>query len=348
MLHFAIAVSVVIAGLILFAMGFSAWKAHAIEDRFPNRGELIDIGGFQMNALHIPAGPDADLPPIVFIHGAGGNLRDQEAAFRPTLEGRAELLFVDRPGHGYSERGGEENAWPDGQAAAIGSLMEARGIDKAIIVGHSFGGAVTASFGLYHPDKTLGLLFLAPASHPWQGGVDWYYELAATPYLGWLFTRTLLVPAGLMRLDKATKSVFDPNPRPDEYMEHGAPALAVRPRSFRNNAIDVVNLNDYVRRVASSYRTIEAPTVIISGNRDGVVAEEIHSVGLKLDIDDAELVWIDECGHKPDYMATQIAVAAIEKLAGRERDLQGMASRLDLRVIRDRAAEEPPGAPLEP
>jgi pimeloyl-ACP methyl ester carboxylesterase len=131
-------------------------------------------------------------------------------------------------------------------------------------------------------------------------------------------------------------------------MEHGAPALAVRPRSFRNNAIDVVNLNDYVRRVASSYRTIEAPTVIISGNRDGVVAEEIHSVGLKLDIDDAELVWIDECGHKPDYMATQIAVAAIEKLAGRERDLQGMASRLDLRVIRDRAAEEPPGAPLEP
>ncbi|MCJ8519554.1 pimeloyl-ACP methyl ester carboxylesterase [Pseudorhizobium tarimense] len=349
MLHFVIAVPVVIAGVIAAAMGFSAWKAHAIEEEFPNRGELIDLGEFQMNSLHIPAGPDADLPPIVFIHGAGGNLRDQEAAFRPSLEGRAELLFVDRPGHGYSERGGEENAWPDGQAAAIASLMEARGIDKAIIVGHSFGGAVAASFGLYQPQKTIGLVLLAPATHPWPGGVDWYYELAAKPYIGWLFTRTVLIPAGLMRLGQATKSVFDPNPRPEEYMQHGAPALAVRPRNFRNNAIDVVNLNDYARRVAPTYHNIEAPTVIISGNRDGVVAEEIHSAGLKLDIDDSELVWVDKCGHKPDYMATEVAVAAIEKLAGRKRDLQTIASRLDVPVTRpDGVAAQAPGAPLEP
>ena len=90
-----------ILGLLAAAFGFTAWKARAIEHAFPNHGELIDVGGFRMNSLFVPAGDDADLPPIVFIHGASGNLRDQETAFRGRLEGRADLLFVDRPGHGY-------------------------------------------------------------------------------------------------------------------------------------------------------------------------------------------------------------------------------------------------------
>ncbi len=47
----------------------------------------------------------ADLPPIVFIHGASANLNDQMVPLRPLLEGRAEMLFFDRPGHGWSERG---------------------------------------------------------------------------------------------------------------------------------------------------------------------------------------------------------------------------------------------------
>ncbi len=147
-----------IAGL----FGFTAWQAKSIERQYPNIGVLTDVGGFKMNAFHVPAGPNADLPPIVFIHGASGNLRDQEAAFLGPLRSRAELLFVDRPGHGYSERGGPENAYPDGQARAIAKLLEAYGIKKAIIVGHSFGGAIVASFALNHPDKVIGSVFLAP------------------------------------------------------------------------------------------------------------------------------------------------------------------------------------------
>ena len=57
-----------------------------------------------MHYIHEPAGPDPDLPPVVFLHGASGNLYDQMAAFRDRLAGRAELLFVDRPGHGWSCR----------------------------------------------------------------------------------------------------------------------------------------------------------------------------------------------------------------------------------------------------
>ena len=314
------------------AFGFTAWKSKEIERRFPQHGELTDIGGYEINALHLPGPANPSLPPIVFIHGASGNLRDQETAFRKQLEGRAELLFVDRPGHGYSERGGPENGLPDGQAAAIGRLMDRKGIDRAIIVGHSFGGAIAASFAVFHPEKTAGLLFLAPATHPWPGGVDWYYKIAAAPYLGWWFTHLVSLPAGLALMDGATRSVFSPNRRRDSYIEDGAPALVLRPENFRNNAIDVADLHDYVTRIAPRYTEITAPTVIITGDSDPIVLEEIHSQGLAHDIAGSELVMIHGLGHKPDYVVTDVAIAAIEKIAGYDHDLKSIARLAETRL----------------
>ncbi|UNK38768.1 alpha/beta hydrolase [Shinella sp. H4-D48] len=320
--------------LALVGFLFSAWQTQSIERRYDNIGELIDIGGMRMNSVFVPAGEEADLPPIVFIHGASGNLRDPMHAFLPALEGRADLLFLDRPGHGYSDPGGPENARPDGQARAIARLMEARGMARAIIVGHSFGGAIAASFALEHPEKTAGLLFLAPATHPWPGGVDWYYNLAKMPVVGWLFSHIVAMPAGLTRIESGTRSVFEPNPRPQDYVDATAPALVLRPTTFRNNAIDVANLLAYVRRVQPRYREIRTPTVIVTGDSDGVVYEEIHSRGLARDIAGSELVWIRNLGHKPDYVVTDLAVEAIEKIAGRDRDLQESARRAEARLAK--------------
>ncbi len=319
----------------LAGYAFTVFKARAIERQFPNIGELIDVGGLRMNSVLVPAGDKADLPPIVFIHGASGNLRDQMHAFRARLEGRAALLFVDRPGHGYSERGGPENAWPDGQARAIARLMDKRGIAEAIIVGHSFGGAIAASFALEHPEKTAGLLFLAPATHPWPGGVDWYYDLARMPVIGWLFTRIAALPAGLSRIESGTRFVFAPNPAPQDYIEATAPALVLRPNAFRSNAIDVANLLGYVQRVQPRYSEIRTPTVIVTGDTDGVVYEEIHSRGLARDIAGSELVWIRNLGHKPDYVVTDLAVEALEKIAGADRDLQESERRAEARLAKD-------------
>jgi pimeloyl-ACP methyl ester carboxylesterase len=314
---------------------FTAWKAWAIERQFPNIGELIDVGGLRMSSVLVPASEKADLPSIVFIHGASGNLRDQMHAFRAKLEGRAEMLFLDRPGHGYSERGGPENAFPDHQAHAIARLMEKRGLTKAIIVSHSFGGAIAASFALEYPEKTAGLLFLAPATHPWPGGVDWYYDLAKMPVVGWLFTRIVALPAGLSRIDGGTRFVFAPNPRPEDYVDATAPALVLRPSAFRNNATDVASLLEHVRRVQPRYAEIRTPTVIVTGDTDGVVYEEIHSRGLARDIAGSELVWIHNLGHKPDYVVTDLAIEAIEKIAGANRDLQESARRAEARLAND-------------
>lgn len=318
-------VAAVFALLLVVLWGISTVKIAQIAKTHPNSGQLIPIRDGHLNVLHIPAGPQADLPPLVFIHGASGNLRDQAEAFRPALEGRAELVFVDRPGHGYSPRGGPRNDTPDGQAAAIVQALDALGIRSAIIIGHSFGSAIAASLAVLHPDRVTGLLFLAPATHPWPGGVDWHYNLTATPIIGPLFARTVAPLAGLARMDAATRGVFAPNPRPDGYVERTAPSLVLRPRTFRSNAIDVSGLHAYVTHMAPRYSEIKAPTVIITGDSDPIVLANIHSEGLARDIDGAKLLWVRNLGHKPDYCATDLAIAAIETVAGRDHDLESLA-----------------------
>ena len=326
----------VVASLFLAALvtgfGFSSYHASAFERDNPNTGERIDIGGYRMNSVYVPRPKTADLPTLVFIHGASANLLDPLVAFRSKLEGRADMLFLDRPGLGFSDRGGPQNAYPDGQADAIAALMKKRGIKKAIIISHSFGGAIAATFALNHKDMVAGLLFLSPATHPWPGGIEWYYRVTKTPVLGWLFATLIAPPAGLAAIDKATKAVFAPNPRPDNYIKETSAYLAIRPNAFRNNAIDIANLLDYVKRVSPRYKEITAPTVIITGDADGVVLPEIHSRQLHEDIAGSTLLRIHNLGHKPDYIVTDLAIAAIETLAGKKRDLAKLATEAEARI----------------
>lgn len=326
--------------IVLLVAGLMVWtklKTREIEARYPPAGEMIDVGGYKLHAVHVPRPAGADLPALVFIHGASGNLLDQSVPFRPKLEGRAEMLFIDRPGHGWSERGGAANATPDGQANAIAAAMEAKGITSAIIIGHSFGGAIAASFALAHPEMTSGLVFLAPATHSWPGGIAWYYNLTQLPVIGPLFANTLALPAGLTRLESGSVCVFAPNPKPDDYITSTAPALVLRPGAFRNNAVDVANLKPYVSRVAPRYSEIRTPTVIITGDSDSVVLAHIHSEGLARDIEGAELVWIRNLGHKPDHVTTDLAVHAIEKVAGYDVDLETAAEMAEASLAADNA-----------
>lgn len=329
------------AAVFVLGAGLAIWtrvKTREIEALYPPLGEMIDVGGYRLHAAHVPRPETADLPALVFIHGASGNLRDQMAPFRPQLEGRAEMLFIDRPGHGWSERGGTENNWPDGQADAIARAMQVKRISKAIIIGHSFGGAVAASFALSYPEMTAGLVFLAPATHPWPGGIAWYYKLTSMPVIGPLFAYTLALPAGLTRLESGSACVFAPNPTPEEYISSTAPALVLRPEAFRYNAIDVANFKAYVTRVAPRYPEITASTVIITGDSDSVVLANIHSEGLARDIDGAELIWIRNLGHKPDHVTTKLAIAGIERVAGLDVDLNAAVARAETALSNDAAA----------
>lgn len=291
---------------------------------------FAQVNGNRMHYVHVPAGTGADLPPIVFIHGASGNLQDPMVAFLPLLKGRAELLFMDRPGHGWSNTGSDDANRIDRQAATIAGLMDHVGIKSAIIVGHSFGGSVTASLALAHPEKTKGLVFLSAATHPWPGcGIAAYYTVASKPIIGRIFAETLAFPAGSLRVNQGSQSVFFPNLMPKNYTKDASIQLVLRPSSFRANAIQVKSLCAYNALAAARYPSIKVPSVIITGNEDEVVLEDVHSKGLARDIAGSELVWVDGMGHKPDYVATQLSIEAIEKLSGVTRDLQKSARLLE-------------------
>jgi pimeloyl-ACP methyl ester carboxylesterase len=334
LLFFKIILYILVFFVVVLSAGFvfTRWQAGKIAQRYPNIGELTDIDGVKINSYHWPRPATADLPPLVFIHGASGNLRDPMMAFFEPLKTRAEMLFVDRPGHGYSERGGDENLTPDGQADAIAKLMKAKGISRAIIIGHSFGGAATATFGFRHKDMTAGLLFLSPATHPWPGGIDWYYDIANIPVVGTIFCNTITLPAGLLQMDAGIRQVFQPNPVPKNYAENAAIPLVLRPDNFCDNARDVANLLAYVRKAQPHYKEITAPTIIITGDSDDIVYEELHSRGLKRDIAGSELYWIRGLGHKSDYIATDLAIAALEKLSGQPRDLEKLVRAVERRI----------------
>ncbi|TWF47636.1 pimeloyl-ACP methyl ester carboxylesterase [Neorhizobium alkalisoli] len=297
--------------------------------------KLVDVGGFKLNSILLNAGRQAELPPIVFIHGASTSLYDPMLSFRERLEGRAKLLFVDRPAHGQSDSGGPENILPDGQADAIATLMDKRHIQKAIIVGHSFGGAIAAALAVRHPEKVAGLVFLSPAVYPWPGGVAWYYDAARPPLIGDLFSVVVAAPLGVLAIDRATKAVFAPNSVPAGYIEKTKAFQALRPGAFRHNAQEVGALSDWAKTFSPRYRSISAPTVIITGDADGIVSPEIHARHLARDIRGSRLIMVHNLGHKSDYVTSDLAVAAIERVAGRNVDLRSVARAVERRIAND-------------
>jgi pimeloyl-ACP methyl ester carboxylesterase len=292
--------------------------ARRYEQRYPPIGTVRRIAGRRVHLIDTgPANAGADVatrPPIVFIHGASGNLRDPYLAFGAALRGQARLVFIDRPGHGYTERKAGD-ADPAAQARLIADVLTELGIERAVVVGISLGGSVAAAFGVRHPERTAGLVFLAPATHPWPGGVDWHYDVAALPVIGPLFCATIAPIAASMVGRKAAQAAFAPNPTPANYYDAQAVPLLFRAASFRANGLDVANLKAHVTALSPRYGDIDAPTVIITGDQDPVVYPSIHSHGLARDIAGARLIELPGIGHMPHHVETRTCVDAILMVA---------------------------------
>lgn len=313
------AISVILAIIVALLAGlamFTQWFAGAIERRHPPQGHFVSTGEARLHVLDIPASRPGALT-ILFLHGASGNLEDLSKSLRPGLEGRHRLIFIDRPGHGYSTRGPNPMDRPADQASRIAQFLDQSDIGPVVVVGFSWGASVAAAMGVLYPQKVAALVFLAPATHPWPGGVKWYYRLGARPILGRLFSHTLALPVGLSFIDDAILAVFKPKTPPQDYRSRAAADLALRPQQFIANCRDIAGLKEAVAELSPRYSGISVPVEIVTGDRDGVVLPTIHAEGLERDITGARLTVLDGVGHMPHWDATLETVAAIERAVRR-------------------------------
>lgn len=100
---------------------------------------------------------------IVFLHGfAGGHFVWK--AVQGALSGTFRTIAYDLPGHGGSLDFPDAGP-PKVAARAVLADLEARGIEKAHVVGHSMGGAVATLMALFAPERVASLTLLAPGGY---------------------------------------------------------------------------------------------------------------------------------------------------------------------------------------
>ncbi len=290
----------------------------AIERAYPPAGKFVEVEGGRLHVLEL--GP-ADAPAIVLLHGASGNLGDMRLALGERLAARYRVILVDRPGHGWSDRpGGRQDASPARQAAIVHQALGRLGVGRAVILGHSWAGALATAYALAYPREVAGLVLLAPVTHPWPGGVSWINNLVATPVIGPLVAHTMILPVGYFLIAPGVKAVFAPQNPPPDYGRRTGVEMILRPSEFIANAQDLVDLKAFVTAQAPRYGEIGAPVAIISGDdTDKTVSTEIHSRAIARQLPHVTLTVLPGVGHMVQYAAPERVVEAIDQVTAAAR-----------------------------
>ncbi len=304
-----------VGGLVAYTHVMSA----LIAATYPPTGQFVAVDGGRLHYLEkSPSG--ATRGTVLLLHGASGSAADMMIPLGDGLATRGfRVIAMDRPGLGWSDRpDGRADAEPARQAALIRQGLDALGVTNVIVVGHSLAGMAACALALDDADITRGLVLIAPVTHPWpRGDVNWYYNVAAAPVLGEIFTETVALPAGMAALESGLAGVFAPQATPDQYAERTGAARVFRPASFRANAQDFTAAFEDVTRQAPRLHEISAPTAIVTGDHDSIVLTKIHSYGSARDIPGATLTVLPGVGHSPHWADPETVIHAIEDVADR-------------------------------
>jgi len=305
---------VFMAALLVLAL-ISRAGVLAVQRIYPAQGETIEVAGATLNVVDI--GPrDAPGPPLVLIHGASSNLEAMRKPLGDMLAAKHRVILIDRPGHGWSTRARQADSTPAIQGSMIEEALERLGVGPAILVVHSWAGALGARMALDYPHRVAGLVMLAPVAYPWPGGVGWYNEVVTAPVIGPLLAYTITLPLGFLLAEPGARSVFLPQTMPENYIGNTATPLLLRPREFLANARDLVTLKAAVREQAPRYAEIKAPTVIISGDVDKTVSTNIHSRPLAATVPDAKLIVLPGLGHMVQNAVPDLVMREIDAMVG--------------------------------
>jgi pimeloyl-ACP methyl ester carboxylesterase len=279
----------------------------------PPIGQFVSVEGNELHFVKIGQGP-----PLIALHGAGGNLRDFTFSLTSKLAHSYTIYAFDRPAHGYSDIFDPAGETLAEQARIITKAAQTLGIHRATVMGYSFGGTVAMNMALDYPNFVDAMLLIAAPIHTWPD--DWVsatYRAAALPIIGpaIMHTAYAILPDSYFR--NSYGRVFAPQVAPDGFLEHVGVGLTVHPNRFVVNARQIVPMAPQIKAMIPRYYTLSMPIEIIHGTADKSVSAQYHSadfMGMQ-PRPNANATYINGMGHGIHQLATDEIISALKRLS---------------------------------
>jgi pimeloyl-ACP methyl ester carboxylesterase len=199
---------------------------------------------------------DASRPALVFLHGIGGRASGWAPVMAACAEAGWSCLAWDMPGYGDSPLISPYDF--DGLSDALAALLRARGVRRAVLVGHSMGGMVALQHWARHAEQVAGLVLVASSPAFGNGSGEFQQRFVAA--------RLAPLDAGQSLADLAPKLV--PTmlaPKHEPAVREAAQACM---GSISNDAYRAAlhALVQFEQRAALA--TITVPTLCVAGELD--------------------------------------------------------------------------------
>lgn len=248
--------------------------------------------------------------PVVLLHGFGGSTYSWRLA-GPELGRDFHAIALDLNGFGWTQRPKAQEAYTlQGQGQLVIGVMDALGIPRAHLVGHSYGGGLALWLAAREPERVHSLVLVDSTlpSYSTQRRRAW---AGVRPLVGVLLRTVLLREAFIRR--GLERSVYDRSLITDEVVREYLARLRVE------GAADAYRgLTARVKGPAPvvELSSIGQPTLVIWGLQDGLLASAYGSrAAEKIPI--AQFVGIDRCGHLPMEERPAEFVAAVREFLSR-------------------------------
>lgn len=237
---------------------------------------------------------DREGEPLLLLHGYTDTSRSWSVMV-PHLPGYR-LLIPDQRGHGDADA--PECCYGPSQFAYDAKLfMDALGVDRAVVAGHSMGSMVAMTMAAEYPDRVSSIVLVgATALAPVKPG-SWLYDQVAA------LTYPLDRNSAFMREWHPANQPTSVDPQFAEAVMDEI--LAIRPHVWRSVMRELEQLP--VGRHAAD---VKAPVLILSGGKDPLFPAEHHAALLKA-FPRAQAHVFPELGHSPNWEQPAAVAARI-------------------------------------
>ncbi len=300
--------SLLAAGLAT-AMLYVQVKQRQAERDHPPQGRFIDVDGVRLHYLDRGSGQ-----AVVLLHGNGlfasdfalsGLLEQDGAPYR--------MIAFDRPGFGYSERPSNKVWTPDAQAGLLMRALRQLGVERPILVGHSWGTLVALAMALNYPDEVRAMALVSGYYYPSARPDVLLLSPPAIPGLGHLLRYTIAPLIGRAMWPRLVKRMFAPAPVAPRFRE--LPVwLALRPAQLGASAAETAMMVPAASHLSARYGELTMPVAVIAGTGDKVADIRHNAVRFHEEVAHSELIVEDGQGHMPHYADPERILGAIARL----------------------------------